>query len=181
MRELAVGLKQLRMHGMASAWSDLMEQGGSAARQSSRWLQEQLLQAETTAGRRHLTVGPRGGIRYGLRPWRLRPREHQCAVEVNEAAINPHLSTADHHAVGAILGSILDRKGGPKFGRRGQVTPIRCSMAATCRPSLRAAADNEPVSAVSRSAFSWFQSRLCIRRCICSLQSTAVPIEAAHG
>jgi len=30
MRELAVELKQLRMHGMASAWSDLVEQGGSA-------------------------------------------------------------------------------------------------------------------------------------------------------
>jgi hypothetical protein len=28
------------------------------------------------------------------------------------------------------------------------------------RPSLRAAADSEPVSAVSRNAFSWFQSRL---------------------
>ena len=48
MRELAVELKQLRMHGMASAWSDLMEQGGSAALESSRWLLEHLLQAETT-------------------------------------------------------------------------------------------------------------------------------------
>ena len=48
MRELAVELKQLRMHGMASAWGDLMEQGGSAALQSSRWLLEHLLQAETT-------------------------------------------------------------------------------------------------------------------------------------
>ena len=45
MRELAVELKQLRMHGMASAWSDLMEQGGSAALESSRWLLEHLLQA----------------------------------------------------------------------------------------------------------------------------------------
>ena len=48
MRELAVELKQLRMHGMASAWSDLVEQGGSAALESSRWLLEHLLQAETT-------------------------------------------------------------------------------------------------------------------------------------
>ena len=48
MRELAVELKQLRMHGMASAWSDLVEQGGSAALDSSRWLLEHLLQAETT-------------------------------------------------------------------------------------------------------------------------------------
>jgi DNA replication protein DnaC len=52
MRELAVELKQLRMHGMAGAWSDLVEQGGGggggAALESSRWLLEHLLQAETT-------------------------------------------------------------------------------------------------------------------------------------
>jgi len=52
MRELAVELKQLRMHGMASAWADLVEQGGGgsggAALESSRWLLEHLLQAETT-------------------------------------------------------------------------------------------------------------------------------------
>jgi DNA replication protein DnaC len=48
MRELAVELKQLRMHGMAAAWADLVEQGGVEALQSSRWLLEHLLQAETT-------------------------------------------------------------------------------------------------------------------------------------
>ena len=48
MRELAVELKQLRMHGMAGTWADLVEQGGSAALDSSRWLLEHLLQAETT-------------------------------------------------------------------------------------------------------------------------------------
>ena len=52
MRELAVELKQLRMHGMAGAWVDLIEQGGGggggAAIESSRWLLEHLLQAETT-------------------------------------------------------------------------------------------------------------------------------------
>ena len=42
MRELAVELKQLRMHGMAGAWADLVEQGGSAAIESSRWLLEHL-------------------------------------------------------------------------------------------------------------------------------------------
>ena len=51
MRELAVELKQLRMHGMANAWTDLVEQGagggGGAATESSRWLIEHLLQAET--------------------------------------------------------------------------------------------------------------------------------------
>jgi DNA replication protein DnaC len=52
MRELAVELKQLRMHGMAGAWAELVEQGGGggggAAIESSRWLLEHLLQAETT-------------------------------------------------------------------------------------------------------------------------------------
>ena len=52
MRELAVELKQLRMHGMAGAWSDLVEQGGGGggggALERSRWLLEHLLQAETT-------------------------------------------------------------------------------------------------------------------------------------
>jgi hypothetical protein len=71
MRELAVELKQLRMHGMASAWSDLVEQGGSAALDSSRWLLEHLLQAETTdramrsvSHQMHTAGAPRpGGLR----------------------------------------------------------------------------------------------------------------------
>ena len=38
-------LKGLRLHGMASAWVDLAEQGGSAGLDTSRWLLENLLQA----------------------------------------------------------------------------------------------------------------------------------------
>ena len=41
-------LKGLRLHGMAGAWVDLAEQGGSAGLDASRWLLEHLLQAETT-------------------------------------------------------------------------------------------------------------------------------------
>jgi DNA replication protein DnaC len=48
MRDLLGELKQLRLHGMASTWSDLVEQGPSAGLDSARWLIEQLLQAETT-------------------------------------------------------------------------------------------------------------------------------------
>ena len=48
MRELAVELKQLRMHGMASAWTDLVEQGANAGLESACWLIEHLLQAEAT-------------------------------------------------------------------------------------------------------------------------------------
>jgi DNA replication protein DnaC len=48
MRDLIVELKQLRLHGMAGAWSDLVEQGTNAAVDSSRWLIENLLAAEAT-------------------------------------------------------------------------------------------------------------------------------------
>ncbi len=47
-RELTLELKQLRLHGMAMAWSELEEQGQNAGLDSSRWLLEHLLQAEAT-------------------------------------------------------------------------------------------------------------------------------------
>ena len=47
-RDLVVELKQLRLHGMAGAWADLVEQRTNAALDSSRWLLEHLLQAEGT-------------------------------------------------------------------------------------------------------------------------------------
>ena len=45
-RNVQSELKALRLNGMASAWTDLMEQDGGATIQSSRWLIEHLLQAE---------------------------------------------------------------------------------------------------------------------------------------
>ena len=48
MREVTVELKQLRLHGMAGAWTDLVEQGTNAGLDSARWLIEHLLQAEAT-------------------------------------------------------------------------------------------------------------------------------------
>jgi DNA replication protein DnaC len=48
MRDLAAELKQLRLHGMAGAWTDLVEQGANAGVDSARWLLEHLLQAEGT-------------------------------------------------------------------------------------------------------------------------------------
>lgn len=47
MRDVLLELKQLRLHGMAMAWSELAEQG-DAGIGSSRWLIEHLLQAEGT-------------------------------------------------------------------------------------------------------------------------------------
>lgn len=45
-RDIQAELKGLRLNGMAAAWADLVEQGGSAELDSSRWLIEHLLQAE---------------------------------------------------------------------------------------------------------------------------------------
>jgi DNA replication protein DnaC len=47
MLDITAELKELRLHGMASAWSDLIAQG-TASTESSKWLLEHLLQAETT-------------------------------------------------------------------------------------------------------------------------------------
>ena len=47
MRDLTVELKQLRLYGMAGAWIDLVDQGTLASLESSCWLVEHLLQAET--------------------------------------------------------------------------------------------------------------------------------------
>lgn len=47
MRDVTTELKELRLHGMASAWADLTEQGETSTA-SSKWLIEHLLQAEAT-------------------------------------------------------------------------------------------------------------------------------------
>jgi len=47
-RDVTLELKQLRLHGMAGAWTDLTEMGTNAGLDSSRWLIEHLLAAETT-------------------------------------------------------------------------------------------------------------------------------------
>ena len=47
MRDVTTELKELRLHGMAIAWADLMAQGETSTA-SSRWLIEHLLQQEHT-------------------------------------------------------------------------------------------------------------------------------------
>jgi DNA replication protein DnaC len=47
MSDVTTDLKGLRLHGMASAWTDLIAQGTTST-ESSRWLIEHLLQAENT-------------------------------------------------------------------------------------------------------------------------------------
>src|SRR6476646_114632 len=46
MRDVAAELKELRLHGMAGAWADLVAQGTLATLESSRWLIEHLLEVE---------------------------------------------------------------------------------------------------------------------------------------
>ena len=47
MSEVSTELKSLRLHGMASAWTDLIAQGTPSI-DASRWLIDHLLQAEFT-------------------------------------------------------------------------------------------------------------------------------------
>ena len=46
MRDVSAELKELRLHGMAAAWADLVTQGTLASLESSRWLIEHLLEVE---------------------------------------------------------------------------------------------------------------------------------------
>ena len=48
MRDVAAELKELRLHGMAGAWADLIAQGTLASLESSSWLIEHLLEVERT-------------------------------------------------------------------------------------------------------------------------------------
>jgi IstB-like ATP binding protein len=47
MREIGAELKALKLYGMASAWSELSTKGKDVGIDSSRWLIEQLLDAES--------------------------------------------------------------------------------------------------------------------------------------
>ena len=46
MRDITAELKELRLHGMVSAWTDLMAQGETSTA-SSKWLIAHLLQPNT--------------------------------------------------------------------------------------------------------------------------------------
>ncbi len=47
MRDVTTELKELRLHGMVGAWTDLVALGTSST-EASKWLIEHLLQAEHT-------------------------------------------------------------------------------------------------------------------------------------
>ena len=50
MSEVSTELKALRLHGMASAWSDLIAQGTPSI-DASRWLIDHLLKPNSPTGR----------------------------------------------------------------------------------------------------------------------------------
>lgn len=70
MRDLMTELKELRLHGMASAWEELVSQG-TASTASSKWLLEHLLQQEQ----------PYVSKRRSDRFWPIAdPQTHSCSV-----------------------------------------------------------------------------------------------------
>jgi hypothetical protein len=92
MHDVMVELKQLRLHGMAAAWADLVEQR-LAALQAQRGPGEEADQGQGAgpqdrpgAGRNAalLIDAARGASRYGLRPSRLAPRNQHINPEANE-------------------------------------------------------------------------------------------------
>src|SRR4051812_12902203 len=52
MREIGTELKAMKLYGMASAWGKLSASGNDVGIHSSRWLIEQLLDAESARGLR---------------------------------------------------------------------------------------------------------------------------------
>ncbi|NCW99748.1 MAG: AAA family ATPase, partial [Betaproteobacteria bacterium] len=46
--DIQASLKGLRLHGMATAWEELTQEGPSTRVEAAKWLVEHLLQAEDT-------------------------------------------------------------------------------------------------------------------------------------
>lgn len=81
MHDVSVELKALRLHGMASAWSDLMAHGTSATA-SSRWLIDHLLEAETTdRAMRIVSSPPEGYDDRGARSRSWRTQDRNAAID----------------------------------------------------------------------------------------------------
>ena len=78
-----------------------------------------------------------------------------AAISLGGAMLGFTLPVASAVAVGSTPRPVRSNSGAPSCFS----SPATCRLSVGCvRPSLRAAADKEPVSAVSRKALSWFQS-----------------------
>jgi DNA replication protein DnaC len=119
MRDLCTELKQLRLHGMASAWTDQFEQD-RAALDSARWLIEHLLQAEITdramrsvSHQMHAAKFPMHRDLAGF-DFAISPVDHKLVLELAETAF----TEASHNAV---------LVGGPGTGKTHLATAIGVS------------------------------------------------------
>jgi hypothetical protein len=80
--DVLVELKSLRLHGMAGAWVDMVEQGGNAGIETSRWLIEHLLQAEATDRAIGSTIIVTTSSEPSIRPTAKRPSASATTVEI---------------------------------------------------------------------------------------------------
>ena len=101
----------------------------SASRRASR-------RAGPTSNRRPKPTSeraPRGGIRYGLRPARLPPREQRCIEEEEDKpGIDLHLSTAGRHAVSSHPRVNIGSAGRSDLDRRRHASAVIALPAQKC-------------------------------------------------
>lgn len=96
MRELIAELKELRLHGMAAAWAELVEQGTNASTDSSRWLIEHLLAAETTdramRSVRHQMHAAKFPVHRDLAgfDFELSPVDHKLVMQLADMSFTEH-------------------------------------------------------------------------------------------
>ena len=128
-RDVTAELKELRLHGMVGAWTDLTADR-TAAMDSSRWLIEHLLQAEATDR--------------AMRSVRNQLNAAKFPVHRDLAGFDFSSSKADRHLVGQLATlSFTDTAqnvvliGGSGTGRRIWLPPLRC-LALPRRASGRA-------------------------------------------
>lgn len=118
--DVLVELKSLRLHGMAGAWADLIEQGGNAGIESSRWLIEHLLQAE--------------GVDRAMRSVSHQMKSAKFPVHRDMAGFDFELSPVDRKLVNTLAGTAFTDDahnvvlvGGPGTGKTHLATAIGIS------------------------------------------------------
>lgn len=119
MRDLLAELKQLRLHGMAAAWGELLEQG-NVDESTARWLLEYLLQAES-ADRAVRSIS------HQMHAAKFPAHRDLAGFDFDESPVDRKLVTqlADMSFTGAAHNLIL--VGGPGSGKTHLITAIGVS------------------------------------------------------
>ena len=100
MRDLTVELKQLRLHGMAAAWSELVEPGANAGLEDSRWLIEHLLHAEATDRAMRSVSHQMHAARFPVHrdlagfDFAVSPVDHKLVLQLADLAFTEHAHNA---------------------------------------------------------------------------------------